>query len=36
MNEDRAKAFDAGCDDYISKPIRKEDLLALLEKYCRI
>ncbi len=29
MNEDRMKALDAGCDDYIPKPIRKTDLLSL-------
>lgn len=30
---DREKAIDAGCNDYISKPINNEDLLALIEKY---
>ncbi len=33
MTEDREKAFDAGCDDYISKPIKYEALITLLEKY---
>lgn len=30
---DKAKALEAGCDDYISKPIRKKDLLKMIEKY---
>jgi PAS domain S-box-containing protein len=34
MNEDRKKALDAGCDDYISKPIRLTELMSLIEKYC--
>jgi PAS domain S-box-containing protein len=33
MNEDRVKAFEAGCDDYITKPIKRGELLALIEKY---
>jgi CheY-like chemotaxis protein len=33
MNDDRIKALDAGCDDYISKPVRKSELLAIVEKY---
>lgn len=33
MAEDRAKGFRAGCRDYISKPIRPEDLLEILKKY---
>jgi len=28
MAHDRQKCLDAGCDDYVSKPIRREDLLA--------
>jgi CheY-like chemotaxis protein len=32
---DREKAIDAGCNDYITKPIIKEDLLALIQKYFR-
>jgi len=34
MNEDRDKASEAGCDDYIAKPIKKAELLALIDKYC--
>lgn len=31
--EEKSKAQDAGCDDFISKPIMKEDLLALVQRY---
>ncbi|KAF0129226.1 MAG: hypothetical protein FD155_2715 [Bacteroidetes bacterium] len=30
---DREKAIEAGCNDYISKPINKEELLGLIQKY---
>ncbi|MHB1105657.1 MAG: hybrid sensor histidine kinase/response regulator [Lutibacter sp.] len=30
---DREKAIEAGCNDYISKPILKDGLLALIQKY---
>lgn len=30
---DREKAFDAGCDDYISKPIKKEILMEKIGKW---
>jgi CheY-like chemotaxis protein len=33
MVGDREKALDAGCDDYIAKPIRREALLELLKKH---
>lgn len=33
MAEDRAKGARAGCDDYLSKPIRPEDLLRTIKKY---
>lgn len=33
MSEDRAKSLDAGCDDYISKPIPSQKLLDLLSVY---
>ncbi len=31
--DDRKKALDVGCDDFLSKPIKKEDLLTVLKKY---
>lgn len=33
MAEDRAKGARAGCDDYLSKPIRPEDLLRTIKKF---
>jgi PAS domain S-box-containing protein len=30
---DRVKAFECGCDEYVSKPLIINDFLALLEKY---
>lgn len=33
MTKDKEKAQEAGCDDYLSKPILKEDLLKLLNHY---
>ena len=33
MEADREKTFKAGCDDYISKPIRRKILIELLDKY---
>jgi PAS domain S-box-containing protein len=33
MTGDRLKALDAGCNDYISKPINKDGLLAVIQKY---
>jgi len=30
---DKKLAFEAGCNDYISKPIKVDDLTTLLEKY---
>lgn len=33
QNEDKANAFLAGCNDFISKPIDKEKLLALIGKH---
>jgi CheY-like chemotaxis protein len=30
---DREKAIEAGCNDYISKPVEKEQLMALLQQY---
>jgi len=33
MSRDKEKSLDAGCDDYISKPIKPLDLLNMLAKY---
>ncbi len=32
---DRQKALEAGCDDHIAKPVKKEDLLALIRKHIK-
>jgi PAS domain S-box-containing protein len=33
MAEEKNKIIEAGCDDYLSKPIRQKDLFYLLSKY---
>lgn len=33
LSGDRAKSLEAGCDDYLSKPIQKKALLDLIHKY---
>lgn len=33
LSSDKHRAFEAGCDDYLTKPIRKQDLMAVLAKY---
>lgn len=33
MAEDRKRAIEAGCDDFIAKPIGKEELLSKIEKF---
>ncbi len=33
MTNDREKSLEAGCNDYISKPIKKDELLALIHSY---
>ncbi len=33
MNTDRQKCLDAGMDDYLAKPVRKTDLVAMIEKW---
>jgi two-component system, sensor histidine kinase and response regulator len=34
MQSDRAKCIDAGCNDYTTKPIIKDQLLRLIQSYC--
>jgi len=33
MEDDEKKCKQAGCDDYLAKPIKKDDLLKMLNKY---
>lgn len=33
MASDRENALSAGCDDYISKPVKKEKLLSIIQEY---
>jgi len=33
MSEDREKSIEAGCDNYISKPIPSKDLLEMISHY---
>lgn len=33
LSGDREKVIEAGCNDYISKPVNKNELLALIQKY---
>ncbi len=33
MIGEKAKAFEAGCNDYIAKPINKQELIRLLQRY---
>ncbi len=35
MKSDRARAIEAGCDDYITKPVDTEHLLELLQRLQR-
>jgi PAS domain S-box-containing protein len=34
MEDDRRQCLDAGMDDYVSKPFRPMDLIAVVEKWC--
>lgn len=36
MSDDREKALDAGCDDYLAKPIKSKDLLSVVGKYIKL
>ena len=33
LSEEKEQALDSGCDDYITKPIRRDDLIFLMAKY---
>ncbi|RLD61379.1 MAG: hypothetical protein DRJ01_08020 [Bacteroidetes bacterium] len=33
LHEDKEKAINSGCDDYIAKPFKGEDLIKLIKKY---
>lgn len=33
LSGDKEKALEAGCDEYISKPIKKQDLLAVINRF---
>jgi len=35
LKEDKEKSLDAGCDDHLSKPIKKKSLLAILERHIK-
>ncbi|MEI7907881.1 MAG: response regulator, partial [Bacteroidota bacterium] len=32
MVEDKQKALQAGCDDYATKPVKFDDLIAMIER----
>ncbi len=36
MSDDREKALDSGCDDYLAKPIKSKDLLNVVEKFIKL
>tara|TARA_R110002050_G_scaffold98121_2_gene203897 strand:+ start:12349 stop:12762 length:414 start_codon:yes stop_codon:yes gene_type:complete len=33
MESDRKRALEEGCDDYISKPIKRDDLIKIVDKH---
>jgi two-component system cell cycle response regulator DivK len=35
LSDDRKKAIDAGCDDYVAKPVSPRDLLAKVRNYTK-
>ena len=36
MSDDREKALDSGCDDYLAKQIKSKDLLSVVEKFIKL
>lgn len=34
MQEDRKKCLDAGCDEYLTKPIQRERLIEMVARFC--
>ena len=36
LSGDREKAIEAGCNDCIAKPIKKDELLSLIQKHMNI
>ncbi len=36
MQEDRRKCLDAGCDEYLTKPIQREGLIAMVARFCGV
>jgi len=36
LSDDREKAIEAGCNDYISKPVKKTLLYEIIKKHCNI
>ncbi len=35
MNDSKLSAYESGCNDYVSKPIKKAELLGMIDKYVR-
>ncbi|MCE5175814.1 MAG: histidine kinase N-terminal 7TM domain-containing protein [Bacteroidales bacterium] len=35
LQDDRKRALESGCNDYLTKPVRKDKLIAVIEKYTR-
>lgn len=35
FSDDRLKALDSGCNDYVSKPISKDVIIKIVEKYSK-
>jgi CheY-like chemotaxis protein len=33
MTGDKVKALEAGCDEYLAKPVKSEVLMAVIRKY---